>query len=125
MIRIRPLLHVLLAIVMITTGFIASVAHAQPGHTHGLTPSAVAALTAGNDTAVAMDPGAVTDDDHRTDPGKVHTSCCACPSSTFQVNPAVPPMRIAHLTSLVARPADPGHPDALSEALPRPPRTFA
>ncbi|GJE00806.1 hypothetical protein [Methylobacterium isbiliense] len=138
MTRFRPLLQVLVAIVMIAAGSMLSdahahaghahAAHAHAGHAHGMTP---VASTAPSPAAAAVDLTAPSDGDLHTEsgpsqPGKAHAGCCcAGPCCAVLAGPVGLPVRAAHPARPGSRPADPARPDALSEALPRPPRFVA
>ncbi|WP_407521954.1 hypothetical protein [Methylobacterium oryzisoli] len=135
MTRMRPLLQVLVAIVMIAAGFMLSDAHAHPGHAFGVAAHAhgMAAQTHGAapPTVAVGDTIALADGDHgadsdRSHPGQAHAGCCcAGPCCVVLAAPVGLPVRAAHPARLTGLPADPAHPDALSEALPRPPRSIA
>lgn len=114
MTRMRPLLHVLVAIVLIATGFMTSAPHTQPADLDGPISSAVEMSTEASGEAAHGDQGA-----------HLGSASCSCACSMALAASDGLPMRMSKLTSLVFRPTDPGHLDALLEALPRPPRTFA
>ena len=119
----RPLLHVLVVIVLIATGFMTSVVHAHPGGDgHGSIAIKTHTMVDGVD-ASTFAPGELAHGDHGADFGRACGGCCPY-SSALPASDGLP-MRAIRLTPPVVWPIDLGHPDALSEALPRPPRTFA
>ncbi|MBY0297635.1 MAG: hypothetical protein K2X71_16635 [Methylobacterium sp.] len=130
MTRFRALLQVLVAIAMMAAGFMLSDAHAHAGHVHaerahGATPVPSPAPISAADVVIPPD-GDLQAESGPSEPGKAHAGCCcAGPCCAVPASPVGLPVRAAHLNRPGRLPADPARPDALSEALPRPPRFVA
>ncbi|WP_018260249.1 hypothetical protein [Methylobacterium sp. WSM2598] len=127
MLRVRSFLQVLVAIALIAAGLASSAAHARSAHGHEGARMAASAAPA----AAIRDAAIRLGGDHHgeagsTDAGTAHPVCC-CGSTCCAAlaSPAGVPVRAARAARPLRPPGERPRPDALSEALPRPPRSLA
>lgn len=113
--------RLLAAILMIVAYALSWTAHAQAGHSHGVTVIDVALVGHADHSsseAVESEPD--------TAPVTVHKHGAACVGCVSLAGPpSISMRRLWHVERLTAPPTDPTHPSVIPEALPKPPRSFA